>query len=136
MHTLEGLFPANTTPDDGFRPLSYPQFMHYFLIPEVAASLIAQDLNTTMLSKGYYCMLLTSDLGELQYPVMDDDDELDEIYQTNLILFNRLGKKPAFDQPRPAVIPREEDVEAAAKLLFRLKHPAVEEVRRPATRLY
>ncbi|KAF8438532.1 hypothetical protein L210DRAFT_793523, partial [Boletus edulis BED1] len=79
MHTLEGLFPANTTPDDGFRPLSYPQFMHYFLIPEVAASLIAQDLNTTMLSKGYYCMLLTSDLGELQYPVMDDDDELDEI---------------------------------------------------------
>lgn len=121
MHTLIGLFPMNTTPDDGFKPLSHAQFFQFFLVPHVAATLIAQDLNNTMLANGYYCMTLSSDIGELQYPVIDDDEELEEIYHTNMIMFKRISHKPTSDNPQPRVTPTEEDAENAANLLLRLR---------------
>ena len=128
MHTLINLFPPNTTPDDGFKPLSHTQFFKYFLVPHVAAALIAQDLNTS-LPGGYYCMMQSSDLGELHYPVLDEDEELDEIHCTNMILFKRIGRKPISDCPQPRIIPSEDDVEQAANLLLRLKQGPGPEVR-------
>lgn len=121
MHTLLGLFPVNATLDDGFKPLSHAQFFKFFLVPHVAATLIAQDLNNTTLAGGYYCMTLSSDIGELQYPAIDEDDELEEIHRTNMIMFKRMGYKPTSNDPQPRVIPTEEDVENAANLLLRLR---------------
>ncbi|KAG8220749.1 hypothetical protein J3R82DRAFT_2167 [Butyriboletus roseoflavus] len=78
MHILIDLFPMNNISDDGFRPLSHNQFFRFFLVPYVAATLITQDLGTT-LANGYKCMLKTSNVGKLQYP-QAEDDELDNIY--------------------------------------------------------
>lgn len=134
MHTLIGLFPMNDTPDDGFKPLSHNQFFTFFLVPHVAAILIAQDLGTT-LTKGHGCMLETSDVGELQYP-QADDDELDDIYHTNIILFKKFAWKCAnfdTDRHRPQEVPTTADVEDAANLLLQLKRgPNPDQVRHVA----
>jgi hypothetical protein len=89
MHTLTGIFPMNDTPDNDFKPLSYNQFFHFFLVPHVAATLITQDLGMT-LTNGHKCMLKTSNVGEVQYS-QADDNELDNIYHTNIILFKKFG---------------------------------------------
>lgn len=130
MHTLVGLFPLDETHNDAFKPLSHVQFLEYFLIPHVASALIAQDLGTT-LAGGYYCMEATGDVGKLQYPELDEDEELDDIYRSNLRLFKAFGKKPSIDtNQHPQAIPTEEDVENAANQLLRLKDgPGLEHVR-------
>lgn len=125
MHTLIGLFPMNNTPDDGFKPLSHNQFFRFFLVPHVAATLIAQDLGTT-LTNGHECMLKTSNVGKLQYP-QAEDDKLDDIYHTNIILFKKFGWKRAnydsdTDCNQSQAVPTTKDVEDAANLLLQLKH--------------
>ena len=132
MHTLIGLFPMNDTPDDSFKPLSHNQFFRFFLVPHVAATLIAQDLGTT-LTNGHKCMLKTSNVGELQYP-QAEDDELDDIYHTNIILFKKFGWKRANHDSDPAnqsqSVPTRKDVEDVARLLLRLRHePDPDQVR-------
>ncbi|KAG8215158.1 hypothetical protein J3R82DRAFT_8657 [Butyriboletus roseoflavus] len=88
-HTLLGLFPAVKVPIDVLQPLrSHVQLLTYVLVPYCAARLIAEDLK-----EGYFCMLASSDVGEVVNPERDDDEELDEIYRQNIMSFTRQGKQ-------------------------------------------
>ncbi|KIK97908.1 hypothetical protein PAXRUDRAFT_69947, partial [Paxillus rubicundulus Ve08.2h10] len=78
MHTLLGLFPIQTTSTNAFKPLSHFHFFTYFLVPHIAAKLIAEDYKTTI-ANGYSHMTASSDVGALLNPENDEDAELDNI---------------------------------------------------------
>lgn len=86
MNTLMLLFAPKKTPTDAFKPLPYYHFFTYFLVPHVAATLIAEDRKTSV-TNGFIIMKSSSDVGALLNPEDDGDSELDEIYRATLALF-------------------------------------------------
>lgn len=89
MHTLLQLFPP-TTPTDAFQPLSFLQYLSYFITPHIFCQLIAEDYGGVTTVNAQKIMYESSDVGELVNPERDDDDELDQIKRkTTLALRNR-----------------------------------------------
>ncbi|KAG6380097.1 hypothetical protein JVT61DRAFT_8182 [Boletus reticuloceps] len=78
MHTLLGMYPQATTPTAAFRPLSYPYFLTYILVPYVAMELIGDDLGCN-LEDAYQQMIQSGPVGSLIFADIDGDEELDSI---------------------------------------------------------
>jgi len=85
------LFPLSPELAATLCPLSHTQFLMYFLVPHVAALLIAKDYDYMTVAKSHKIMVASGDAGSFIHPADDDDDELEEIYQRTLIMF-RLKK--------------------------------------------
>jgi len=82
------LFPLSPELAATLRPLSHTQFLMYFLVPHVAALLIAEDYDYTTVAKSHKIMITSGDAGAFIHPADDDnDDELEEIYRRNIIAF-------------------------------------------------
>ncbi|KAL4072413.1 hypothetical protein V8B97DRAFT_1917195 [Scleroderma yunnanense] len=87
QHTLIGLFPVSSELAAALQPLSHTQFMTYFLVPHIAALLIAEDYGYMMVTRGCKIMVNSSDAGALMHPEDDHDAKLEEIFQRNIITF-------------------------------------------------
>ena len=59
-------------------PLTFQLFIEHLLMPHVATVLIAQD-NSLSLEEAHKLMLRSGEFGLHQFPVEDDDEELDSI---------------------------------------------------------
>ncbi|KIK77734.1 hypothetical protein PAXRUDRAFT_165864 [Paxillus rubicundulus Ve08.2h10] len=106
-----------TTPIDTFRPLSHHQLLTYFLIPHIAATLIAQDLNNTTIANGYKAMIASNQVGMRINTEEDDDLELDKIYHRNVVLFKKQKTRTSFQGDTPTGT----EVQDAASALLKLK---------------
>ncbi|KAL4079706.1 hypothetical protein J3A83DRAFT_4368516 [Scleroderma citrinum] len=87
QHTLIGLFPVSSELAAALQPLLHTQFMTYFLVPHIAALLIAEDYGYMMVTRGCKIMVDSSDAGALIHPEDDHDAKLEEIFQRNIITF-------------------------------------------------
>ncbi|KIM60848.1 hypothetical protein SCLCIDRAFT_123341, partial [Scleroderma citrinum Foug A] len=87
QHTLMALFPLSLGLAVTLCPPSHSQFLTYFMVPHVAALLIAKDYDYTTVPKSHKIMVASSDAGAFVHPADDDDDELEEIYQKTIIAF-------------------------------------------------
>ena len=81
------LFPLSPELATTLRPLSHNQFLMYFMVPHVAALLIAEDYDHTTVAKGHKIMIASGKVGAFIHPADDDDTKLEEIYQRNVIAF-------------------------------------------------
>jgi len=81
------LFPLSPALAATLRPLSHTQFLTYFLVPHVAALLIAEDYDYVTVMKSHKIMVASGDAGSFIHPADNDDNELEEIYQRTLITF-------------------------------------------------
>ena len=59
----------------------------YFMVPHIAALLIAEDYDYTTVPKSHKIMVASSDAGAFVHPADDNDNELEEIYQRTIIAF-------------------------------------------------
>ena len=78
QNALRRMFPQHPELIKNVQPLTFQLFIEHLLVPHVATVLISQDRNLDA-KDAYDVMLSSGEFGRYQFPVEDDDDELDGI---------------------------------------------------------
>lgn len=82
-HALEGMFRTSTLPLNTIRPLDVKKFTDFILVPYVATSAIAHRFGITI-AEAHTIRLDSRSAGIDLHPALDSDEELDQIYRTNI----------------------------------------------------
>lgn len=81
-------------------PLTLDAYITYFLAPHIISTLIAEDKGEN-LEGGWEAMQRAQQNGLAFNKLLDDDSELDDIFQGNAIALMRASRPPAKPQPFP-----------------------------------
>jgi hypothetical protein len=86
--TIHRLFGPGTAMREAIKPLQFTVFCDYVLVPFVGHLLIAEDLGCSA-RKAFAIMHASGDTGDTLHPLLDENDEVDEIHARNM----RLARK-------------------------------------------
>lgn len=96
MYSLESL--SQISPASN--PLTLDAYITYFLAPHIIATFVAEDMNED-LEGGWEAMQRANGNRRAFNKLLDDDPELEDIFQQNAIARMKANRPPAKPQPFP-----------------------------------
>jgi hypothetical protein len=82
LSTIYRLFDPTSTTTEAIAPLRFTSYATYVLVPYVAHLLISEDLGCPP-EDAYKTMLDSQQVGAMLHPELDDDSELEDIFEAN-----------------------------------------------------